>query len=47
MDWSRGIHNVNRIPIPNPQRCTYCHQIKHLINACPFIEDNAHPNLQE
>ncbi len=39
-DWSRKIHNVNKIPILNLPRCTYCHQIGHQINECPFIENN-------
>jgi hypothetical protein len=24
-DWNRGIHSVNKIPIPNFPLCTYCH----------------------
>jgi hypothetical protein len=24
-DWSKRIHNVNRVPKPNPPCCTYCH----------------------
>ncbi len=39
-DWDKGIHNVNKVPRPNPPCCTYCHQIGHQINECPFIEDN-------
>jgi hypothetical protein len=39
-DWSKGIHNVNRAPRPNSPRCTYCHQIRHQINECPFIDNN-------
>jgi len=39
-DWNRGSHNVNKVPRPNFPCCTYCHQIKHQINECPFIEDN-------
>jgi hypothetical protein len=39
-DWSRGIHSVNIIPRPNSPCCTYCHQIGHKINECPFIEYN-------
>jgi hypothetical protein len=39
-DWSKGIHNVNIVPKPNFPRCTYCHQIRHQINECPFIENN-------
>jgi hypothetical protein len=39
-DWSKGIHNVNKVPRPNSPCCTYCHQIGHQINECPFIENN-------
>ncbi len=39
-DWSKGIHNVNKVPKPNYPRCTYCHHIEHQINECSFIEDN-------
>ncbi len=28
-DWNRGIHSVNKIPIPSSPHCTYCHQIGH------------------
>jgi hypothetical protein len=28
-DWSKGIHSLNKVPKPNPPRCTYCHQIGH------------------
>jgi len=45
--WSRGIHSVNRIPRPNSLRCTYCHQIGHQINECPFIEDNVRQGFVE
>jgi len=38
--WSRGIHSINKVPRPNSPHCTYCHQNKHQINECPFIEDN-------
>jgi thioredoxin-related protein len=31
---------MNKVPKPNSPRCTYCHQIKHQVNECPFIEDN-------
>jgi hypothetical protein len=24
-DWNRRTHKVNRVPRPNPPRCTYCH----------------------
>jgi hypothetical protein len=40
-DWNKHIHNVNKLPRPNFPRCTYYHQIGHLINEYPFIEDNA------
>jgi sulfatase maturation enzyme AslB (radical SAM superfamily) len=39
-DWSKRIHNVNKVPRPNSPRCTYCHQIRHQIIECPFIENN-------
>ncbi len=39
-DQSRGIHNVNKVPRQNSPCCTYCHQIGHQINECPFIEEN-------
>jgi hypothetical protein len=39
-DWSRRIHSVNKVPRLNFPRCTYCHQIGHRINECPFIKDN-------
>jgi hypothetical protein len=39
-DWSRGIHSVNKVPKLNFPHCTYCHQIRHQINECPFIENN-------
>jgi hypothetical protein len=39
-DWSKGIHNVNKVQRPNLPCYTYCHQIGHQINECPFIEDN-------
>ncbi len=44
-DWSKKIHNVNRVPRPNPPHCTYCHQIGYQINECPFIEDNVKQDL--
>jgi hypothetical protein len=28
-DWSRGIHNVNKVPRTNFPRYTYCHHIGH------------------
>jgi hypothetical protein len=31
---------VNIIPIPYFPHCSYCHQIGHQINECPFTEDN-------
>jgi len=34
------MHNVNRVPRPKFSRCTYCHQIGHQINECPFIKYN-------
>jgi hypothetical protein len=37
-DWCRKIHSVNKVPRPNFSHCTYCHQIGHQINECPFIE---------
>jgi hypothetical protein len=46
-DWSIGIHNVNRVPRPNSPRCTYCHQIGHQINECPFIENNVKQRFAE
>ncbi len=39
-DQSRGIHSVNIVPRPNSPCCTYCHQIGHWINECPFIKNN-------
>jgi hypothetical protein len=39
-DWNKRIHNVNRVPRPKFRHYTYCHQIRHLINECPFIENN-------
>ncbi len=38
--WNKVMHCVNKVPRPNSPRCTYCHQIGHQINECPFIEDN-------
>jgi sulfatase maturation enzyme AslB (radical SAM superfamily) len=38
---------VNKIPRPNLLRCTYCHQIGHQINECPFIEDNVKQRFVE
>jgi methyl coenzyme M reductase subunit D len=46
-DWSKGIHNVNRVLRPNFPRCTYCHQIGHQINECPFIEDYVRQGFAE
>jgi hypothetical protein len=45
--WNRGIHIVNIIPRPNLPHCTYCHQIRHQINECPFIEDNVSQRFVE
>jgi hypothetical protein len=39
-DWNKRIHRVNKVPRPNSPHCTYCHQIGHKMNECPFIEDN-------
>jgi len=39
-DWSKWIHNVNKVPRPNFTCYTYCHQIGHQINEYPFIENN-------
>ncbi len=38
---------MNKVPKPNPPHCTYCHQIGHQINECPFIEDNARKRFVE
>jgi hypothetical protein len=38
---------VNKVPRPNPPHCTYCHQIGHQINECPFIEDNVRQRFVE
>ncbi len=46
-DWSRGIHSVNRVRRPNFPCCTYCHQIRHQINECPFIENNVKQGFAE
>jgi hypothetical protein len=46
-DWSRRIHNVNKVLKPNYPCCTYCHQIGHQINECPFIEDNVRQGFVE
>jgi hypothetical protein len=46
-DLSRGIHSVNKVPKPNYPRCTYCHQIRHQINECPFIENNVRQGFVE
>jgi hypothetical protein len=46
-DWSRRIHSVNKVPRPNSPCCTYCHQIGHQINECPFIEDNVRKGFAE
>ncbi len=47
MDWSRGIHSVNRVPRPNFSHFTYCHHIKHQISECAFIEDNVRQGFVE
>ncbi len=31
---------MNKVPRPKFPCCTYCHQIGHQINECPFIENN-------
>jgi hypothetical protein len=46
-DWKTWIHCVNIVPRPNPPRCTYCYQIVHQINDCPFIEDNVRQRFVE
>jgi hypothetical protein len=46
-DLNKGIHNVNRIPRPNFPCCTYCHQLGHQINECPFIEYNVKQRFAE
>ncbi len=46
-DWSKRIHNVNIVPRLNLLHCTYCHQIGHHINECPFIEDNVNQGFVE
>jgi hypothetical protein len=46
-DLSKGIHNVNKVPRPNPSRFTYCYQIGHHINECPFIEYNVRQGFVE
>jgi hypothetical protein len=46
-DWNKRICNVNRVPRPNPQRCTYYHQIGHKSNECPFIENSARQRFVE
>jgi hypothetical protein len=38
---------VNRVPKPNLPCCTYCHQIGHQINECPFIENNVKQGFDE
>jgi hypothetical protein len=45
--WNREIHNVNIVPRPNSPHCTYCHQIGHQINECPFIENNVKQGFVE
>jgi hypothetical protein len=46
-DWSKRIHNVNKVPRPNFPHCTYCHQIRHRNNECPFIKDNVRQGFVE
>ncbi len=46
-DWSRRIHSVNKVPRPNSPCCTYCNQIGHHINECPFIEHNERQRFTE
>ncbi len=46
-DWSRGIHSANKVPRPNSPCYTYCHQIGHHINECPFIEENVRKRFVE
>jgi hypothetical protein len=38
---------VNKVSKPNFPRCTYCHQIRHQINECPFIENNVRQRFVE
>jgi hypothetical protein len=38
---------VNKVPKPNSPHCTYCHQIGHQINECPFIENNVRQGFAE
>ncbi len=38
---------MNRVPRQNPPRCTYCHQIGHQINECPFSENNVRQGFVE
>ncbi len=45
--WSRGIHNVNKVPGPNFPHYTYCHEIGHQIDECPFIEYNVRQGFIE
>ncbi len=46
-DWSKKIHSVNKVPRPTSPCCTYCHQIRHQINECPFIENNVKQGFTE
>jgi hypothetical protein len=46
-DWSRGIHKVNIVSRPNSPCRTYCHQIGHHFNECPFIEENVRQGFVE
>jgi hypothetical protein len=38
---------VNKVPRLNFPCCTYCHQIGHQINECPFIENNVKQRFVE
>ncbi len=38
---------MNKIMGPNFPHCTYCHEIGHQINECPFIEDNVKKGFVE
>jgi len=38
---------VNKIMGPNFPHCTYCHEIGHQINECPFVEDNVKKGFVE
>ncbi len=38
---------MNKVPRLNFPCCTYCHQIGHQINECPFIENNVKQRFVE